>query len=142
MSNIEIDDLLVALDDVDNHSILNMTSEKIKNVKLSALHDLGITNDMVNNMMLTLDNYIYADEIPDLKVGSFIRWIPLKDPNKIYLTRGGYICDVNICEKGVYIVMKNQFNKYFQVSLNNCLIFRKLNNEEKILLAAMNYLNK
>ena len=142
MSNIEIDDLLVALDDVDNHSILNMTSEKIKNVKLSALHDLGITNDMVNNMMLTLDNYIYADEIPDLKVGSFIRWIPLKDPNKIYLTRGGYICDVNICEKGVYIVMKNQFNKYFQVSLNNCVIFRKLNNEEKILLAAMNYLNK
>ena len=142
MSNIEIDDLLVALDDVDNHSILNMTSEKIKNVKLSALRDLGITNDKVNNMMLTLDNYIYADEIPDLKVGSFIRWIPLKDPSKIYLTRGAYICDVNICEKGVYIVMKNQFNKYFQVSLNNCLIFRKLNNEEKILLAAMNYLNK
>ena len=55
MSNIEIDDLLIALDDVDNHSILNMTSEKIKNVKLSALRDLGITNDMVNNMMLTLD---------------------------------------------------------------------------------------
>ena len=142
MSNIEIDDLLIALDDVDNHSILNMTSEKIKNVKLSALHDLGITNDMVNNMMLTLDNYIYADEIPDLKIGSFIRWISIKDPNKIYLTRGGYICDVNICEKGVYIVMKNQFSKYFQVSLNNCLIFRKLNNEEKILLAAMNYLNQ
>ena len=64
MSSIDIDDLLVALDDVDNHSILNMTSEKIKDVKLSALHDLGITNDMVNNMMLTLDNYIYADEIP------------------------------------------------------------------------------
>ena len=142
MSSIDIDDLLVALDDVDNHSILNMTSEKIKNVKLSALHDLGITNDMVNNMMLTLDNYIYADEIPDLKVGSFIRWISIKDPNNIYLTRGGYICDVNICEKGVYIVMKNQFNKYFQASLNNCLIFRKLSNEEKILLAAMNYLNQ
>ena len=142
MSSIDIDDLLVALDDVDNHSILNMTSEKIKDVKLSALHDLGITNDMVNNMMLTLDNYIYADEIPDLKVGSFIRWISIKDPNNIYLTRGGYICDVNICEKGVYIVMKNQFNKYFQASLNNCLIFRKLSNEEKILLAAMNYLNQ
>lgn len=142
MSSIDIDDLLVALDDADNNSILNMTSEKIKNVKLSALHDLGITNDMVNNMMLTLDNYIYADEIPDLKIGSFIRWISIKDPNKIYLTRGGYICDVNICEKGVYIVMKNQFSKYFQVSLNNCLIFRKLNNEEKILLAAMNYLNQ
>ena len=38
--------------------------------------------------------------------------------------------------------MKNQFNKYFQASLNNCLIFRKLSNEEKILLAAMNYLNQ
>ena len=142
MSNIEIDDLLVALDDVDNHSILNLTSEKIKNMKYTVLNDLGITNESINDLMSILENYVYADEIPDIKIGSFIRWIPLKDPNKINLTRGGYVCDLNICEKGVYIVMKNQFNKYFQVSLNNCLIFRKLNNEEKILLAAMNYLNR
>ena len=142
MSNIEIDDLLVALDDESNHSILNLTSEKINNMKQTVLKEIGLPSEQIEYLMTTLKYYMYVDEIPDLRVGAFIRWIPLKDPKYIHLTRGGYICEINICKKGVGIVLKNQFNKYFQVLLNNCLIFRKLNDEEKILLAAMNYLNE
>lgn len=142
MSNIEIDDLLVALDDESNHSILNLTSEKINNMKQTVLKEIGLPSEQIESLMTTLKYYMYVDEIPDLRVGAFIRWIPLKDPKYIHLTRGGYICEINICKKGVGIVLKNQFNKYFQVLLNNCLIFRKLNDEEKILLAAMNYLNE
>ena len=142
MSNIEIDDLLVALDDESNHSILNLTSEKINNMKETVLKEIGLPSEQIESLMTTLKYYMYVDEIPDLRVGAFIRWIPLKDPKYIHLTRGGYICEINICKKGVGIVLKNQFNKYFQVLLNNCLIFRKLNDEEKILLAAMNYLNE
>lgn len=141
MSNIEIDDLLVALDDESNHSILNMTSEKIDNMKKTVLNEIGLPDEKINSLMTTLKYYMYVDEIPDLRVGAFIRWIPLKDPSYVHLTRGGYICEINICAKGVAIVLKNHFNRYFQVLLNNCLIFRKLNDEEKILLAAMNYLN-
>ena len=140
MSNIEIDDLLVALDDESNHSILNLTSEKINNMKLTVLQEIGLPKEKIDDIMNTLKHYMYVDEIPDLRVGAFIRWIPLKVPSYIHITKGGYICEINICQKGVGIVLKNQFNKYFQVMLNNCLIFRKLNNDEKILLAAMNYL--
>ena len=123
MSNIEIDDLLVALDDESNHSILNLTSEKINNMKQTVLKEIGLPSEQIESLMTTLKYYMYVDEIPDLRVGAFIRWIPLKDPKYIHLTRGGYICEINICKKGVGIVLKNQFNKYFQVLLNNCLIF-------------------
>ena len=80
------------------------------------------------------------DEIPDIKVGSFIRWIPLINPDKIILTRGGNICDINITDKGTSIVVKNYFGKCMQVSMDKALIFRKLNDDELILLSAMNYL--
>ena len=64
------------------------------------------------------------DEIPDIKVGSFIRWIPLSNPDKIILTRGGNICDINITDKGTSIVVKNYFGKGMQVSMDKCLYAR------------------
>lgn len=142
MSNIEVDNLLVALDNESNHSILNLTSEKIDSIKTNILRDLGIPETLVEKFKLSLKGYMYVDEIPDLTIGAFIRWIPLKASDNIKLTRGGYICDITICKEGIMILLKNHFNKYFQVLLNSCLVFRKLNNEEKILLAAMNYLHK
>jgi hypothetical protein len=136
----EVDNLLFALDDETNHSILNLTSKKIEEMKHNILSDIGIPDEIKNEFISKLQNYIYMDEIPDIKVGSFIRWIPLSNPDKIILTRGGNICDINITDKGTSIVVKNYFGKGMQVSMDKALIFRKLNDDELILLSAMNYL--
>ena len=95
-------------------------------------------NEIKNEFISKLQNYIYMDEIPDIKVGSFIRWIPLSNPDKIILTRGGNICDINITDKGTSIVVKNYFGKGMQVSMDKALIFRKLNDDEPI--KNLNYL--
>jgi len=136
----EVDNLLYALDDETNHSILNLTSTKITEIKNNILSDIGITYDLKNEFISKLQNYIYIDELPDIKIGGFIRWISLNNPDKIILTRGGNICDINITEKGTSIVVKNYFGNCMQVSLDKALIFRKLNDDELILLSAMNYL--
>ncbi len=136
----EVDNLLYALDDETNHSILKLTSKKIAEIKDNILSDIGITDDLKNEFISKLQNYIYIDEIPDIKIGGFIRWISLNNPDRIILTIGGNICDINISEKGTSIVVKNFFGNYMQVNLDKALIFRKLNDDELILLSAMNYL--
>mgnify|MGYP000906253288 CR=1 FL=1 len=136
----EVDNLLYALDNETNHSILNLTSKKIADIKDNILSEIGIIDDIKKDFMNKLQNYLYIDEIPDIRVGSFIRWIPLINPDKIILTRGGNICDINITDKGTSIVVKNYFGKCMQVSMDKALIFRKLNDDELILLSAMNYL--
>ena len=111
----EVDNLLYALDNETNHSILNLTSKKIADIKENILSEIGIIDDIKKDFMNKLQNYLYIDEIPDIRVGSFIRWIPLINPDKIILTRGGNICDINITDKGTSIVVKNYFGKVQEV---------------------------
>jgi len=86
--------------------------------------------------------YRFVDDIPDIKYGAYIRWISLKDPTNIKLTNGGYVCEIKVLEKGINILYKNNMNKLYHLSMNDNLIFQKLNEEELILLKSLDYLNK
>jgi len=138
----EVTDLLNALENNDNESIIskNLTSHRIEDIKNNVFNDIGIDDETRDDLKKKLQKYIYIDGMNDLIPGSYIRWIPLQNPDNIHLTRGGNICDINICEKGTTVVVKNLRNNYMQICLDNCLIFRKLNNQEMILISAMNYL--
>ena len=89
-----------------------------------------------------LKKYRYCSDLSDLQFGNYIRWISLKDPENIFLTRGAMICDINICAKGTSVVCTNRNKKYMQINMDEALVFRKLTPQEKILLSAMNYLKK
>jgi hypothetical protein len=78
----EVDNLLFALDNETNHSILNLTSSKIEEIKNNIFNDLGISEKLKKEFLDKLKNYIYIDEIPDFKNGSFVRWIPISKPSK------------------------------------------------------------
>ena len=138
----EVTDLLNALENNDNESIIskNLTSHRIEDIKNNVFNDIGIDDETRDDLKKKLQKYIYIDGMNDLIPGIYIRWIPLQNPDNIHLTRGGNICDINICEKGTTVVVKNLRNNYMQICLDNCLIFRKLNNQEMILISAMNYL--
>ena len=129
MSDFDVNNLLNALENNENESILskNLTSEKIDIIKNNVFDDIGIDDETRDDLKKKLQKYIYIDGMNDLIPGSYIRWIPLQNPDNIHLTRGGNICDINICEKGTTVVVKNLRNNYMQLCLDNCLIFRKLN---------------
>ena len=140
MSNADI--LLKALENDNNNFILNHTTEKIEKSKKELFQDLGLDYEEIKELMEKLKDYIYISEIPEIVLGCYMRWVPLKDPENIFLTRGAMICDINRCAKGTSVVCTNRNKKYMQINMDEALVFRKLTPQEKILLSAMNYLKK
>lgn len=138
---IDIDTLLKALDNEDNEGLLDIDLNKIKQTKNDILQKVGFDRETLKKYNKALKNYKYIDEIPDIKFGSYVRWIPLKNPSKIKLTNGGIVCDVKINDD-VSVVCRNGMNRLFEFKMAECLVFQKLSDQELVLLSAMNYLNK
>jgi hypothetical protein len=90
-------------------------------------------------MLIKLENYEVIDELPELKYGSYIRWINIKNIHNNKLTNGGIVCDIIITDNGISIKCKNNLNKMFNLIMSKNLIFQKLNNQEKVLLTAIDF---
>lgn len=136
--------LLKALNDESNESLLNFTTDKLIETNLNILKELGLSKKDTLELLSKLKNYKYVDEMNDLKYGTYLRWIPIDNPEKIYLTKGAIFCEMKITDDGIFIVCKNfGFNtRYFQILMDKNLIFQKLTEQELILLSALDHLSK
>ena len=142
--HMNIEKLTKALEDNSNESLLNFTSDKIIEMNLSILKELMLNKEQTLDLLNKLRQYKYIDEMSDLKYGTYLRWIPIKDSTKITLTRGAIFCEVKITDDGVFIICKNigYSNRHFRIKMDECLIFRKLTDQENILLSALDHLSK
>lgn len=138
----DIDILLKALDNDSNEQIMKRTLKQIKELKTTMLKELELESKVLTEYLTKLTDYHYIDELNDLKYGAYIRWISLNDPENIYLTHGGIICDIKITDKGIALVCKNYANKHFHLKPDELMIFQKLSKQEQVLLAALEYLEK
>ena len=136
--------LLKALDDNTNESLMNFTTLKLREMILKILKELQLPRNETIDLMKKLKDYKYVDEMKDLKYGTYLRWIPIDDPENIHLTKGALFCEMKVKEDGVYITCKNYgFNrKHFQIKLDENLIFQKLTEQELVLLSALDHLSK
>lgn len=134
--------LLSALDDDTNEYFLNYTSEKLREMNWKILCELNLDENTTRQLYQKLDGYKYVDEIHELKYGAYLRWIPLENPHKVYLTRGALFCEVKITNKGTYCVCKNMGSgRSFTLSLDRNLIFQRLTDQERVLLSALDHLS-
>ena len=140
-NELDIDNLLNALNNEDNESIVKLNSKQIMEDKNNILQKLQLHRDSIKMLHKKLKNYRYIDELPDLHYGSYIRWIPLKNPERIYLTNGGIVCDMKVEEDGMHIICKNNMNRMFQLNMEENLLFQKFTNQEEILLKVVDYLS-
>ena len=140
----DVNKLLQALDDESNESLMNFTSDKIKEMNLNILKELHLSKKDTLDLLTKLNDYKYVDEMNELKYGSYIRWIPIEDPDNVHLTQGALFCEMKITDNGVFCVCKNYGYKtrHFQISMDKNLIFQKLTNQELILLSALDHLSK
>jgi hypothetical protein len=85
-----------------------------------------------------------VDEMSDLKYGTYIRWIPVENPEEIDLKKGAIFCEMKITDDGVFLVCKNfgYNSRCFRISMDKNLIFQKLTDQELILLSALDHLAK
>jgi hypothetical protein len=140
----DVNKLLKALDDESNEQLLNFTSKKIKEMNIKVINELQLERKEALKIMKKLKEYRYVDELNDLKYGTYIRWVPLHNPDNIHITKGALFCEYKIKEDGIYLICKNfgYSNKHFQVKLDENLVFQKLTDQEQVLLSALDQLSK
>lgn len=140
----DVQKLLKALDDESNETLLNFTTDKIREMNLNILKELHLPKKETIDIYNKLKDYKYVDEMNELKYGTYLRWIPIEDPNNIHLTKGAIFCEMKITDDGVFCVCKNfgYSARHFQISMDKNLIFQKLTDQEQVLLAALDHLAK
>ena len=142
MNDLNNDYLLKSLDNENNIGIENLTTRKIKAIKNDHLQQLQLSRDKIKELHLKLKEYRFVDDLTDIQYGRYIRWISLKNPEKICLTNGGVIIDIRIQADGIHLLCRNFKNTRFQIKTDECFIFQKLTDQEKTILAALDYLDK
>ena len=140
----DVGKLLKALDDDSNETLLNFTTDKIKEMNLNIIKELQLPRKDTLDIMNKLREYKYVDEMNELKYGAYIRWIPIEDPTNIILTKGALFCEMKITDDGVFCVCKNYgyTQRHFQLSMDKNLIFQRLTDQELVLLSALDHLSK
>lgn len=141
-NNDEIDYLLNALDNDNNNTIINLTNSKIKQEKNDILQKLQLNRETLKSFHKKLKEYRYCENLEDIQFGAYIRWISLKNPDNIKLTNGGIICDIKSHNDHAIFLLKNNRNRFFQIKFDECLIFQKITNQEQIILAILDYIDK
>jgi hypothetical protein len=136
--------LLKALDDNSNEALFNFTTDKLREMTLNILKELHLPRKDTLELLRKLKDYKYVDEMNDLKYGAYVRWIPIEDPDNIYLTQGAIFCEMKITDEGVFCVCKNYGfkSRHFQIAMDKNLIFQKLTDQELVLLSALDHLSK
>tara|TARA_Y100000389_G_scaffold134474_1_gene131949 strand:+ start:1126 stop:1545 length:420 start_codon:yes stop_codon:yes gene_type:complete len=137
-----LDLLQEALQNNNNLSIINTNIQDIKGQKNNILQQLGIKKTDLKIFHSKLKDYRYIDDIKDLNYGNNIRWISLKNIDNVKITNGAVLCDIKITDKGLSICLKTYNSNYLTIYLNENLIFQKISDQERILLKAIDYLNK
>jgi hypothetical protein len=136
----DVNQLIKALDNDKNESLLEFNTKKIRELNHKVLNELQLDAETLANYMDKLSKYKYVDGMNEIKYGSFIRWIPITDPDHLPLKQGGVVCDIKITDSGVVLICKGFSKSHFQIKLDENLIFQKLNYQELVLLNALDNL--
>jgi hypothetical protein len=140
----DVNKLLQALEDESNENLLSFTTEKLIEMNFKIIKELHLTREESLQIMKMLKGYKYVDEMDGLKKGTYIRWIPIKDPTHIEMKKGAIYCETKIGDDGVYLVCKGMgfYGKHFRIKMDECLIFQKLTDQEMVLISALDHLAK
>jgi hypothetical protein len=125
-----------SLNNANNKNISKLTYDAINKEKELILNELALSKKSKNELLKKLKDYQYIDEYPQLIEGRYIRWINIKNPDDIKLTNGGILCEIKINDS-ISLIMKNKNNVFFQIKLDESLVFQRLTNQEKIILYAI-----
>jgi hypothetical protein len=75
--------------------------------KITIIQELKLPGDVSIDMLYQLVDYKYLEFADDVKVGMFLKWIPLKKPDEIRLKHGAVVCKIRETEDDeVYIVCR------------------------------------
>ena len=142
MSDLDVCELLNALENESNTSIMNLSTNKIKDMKNNMLQKLQLDRNTLKIFHKKLKDYRYCNDLRDMQYGYYIRWISLKSPDNVKLTTGGIIIDIDIINSCIQLKVKNNLNRIYQIKFDEAMIFQKISLQEKVILGVLDYLEK
>jgi len=134
LSSLELNYLSKAINNNNNNSISEIEFENLNDEKLDIIEKLDISQNKKNKLIKSLSNYRYVEDLQEIVEGRYLRWFIQKD-GEIKLSNGGLLIDIKIDEV-IYLTLKNNMNKIFQIKLDDHVVFQKLTDQEKIILFA------
>lgn len=139
MSNLDIEKLEEILNKEIHNNLVDTTKSKISKEKNDILQRLNLNRDTLKSLNSKLKEYRYIDNLTDLKPGYYLRWLNINDN---ILKKGGWFLDVKLLENGCHVICKTFNNKLIQISLEENILFQKISGDEKLILKAIELLNK
>jgi hypothetical protein len=161
---IKTDELLNAYNKDTNSYLDNKTSKEIEesveksldlltcikgnaSAKGTSFPTVGIFDSFKKNkkeLLQTLVGYRYVDQLDELHMGKFTRWIqkyPL-DPetNTAKVERGGFLSNIDFNDNGVTLTIRMWNKKVYKLAFDNCLIYQKLSVGEELILMTSDYI--
>jgi hypothetical protein len=117
-----------------------LTTGELKSIKNDILQKMLFEKNELKNYHKLLTNYRYVDEIDELLYGSYIRWFNLKKIKSLKLLNGGFIVDIKTNNKDIIILCKNSQNRFFNLKMNECIIFQKNTKQEELLIKILDHI--
>jgi hypothetical protein len=143
MNEEDIEKILKTVDKSSSERLLNLNNSKIKQYKNDLFQRLNFKPILIKELHKKLKDYRFVDDLKDIEFGRYIRWINLNNYENIKLTNGGIICQLKTNDNsGTLIVCRNKLNRLFTLKMEECLIFQKLRDDEKLLLKALDFISK
>ena len=134
LSTQELNFLSKAIDNNNNDGISKLEYQNVDDEKKDIIDKLEISKTKKINLIKSLKDYRYVEDLQEIVEGRYLRWLIEKD-NDIKLSNGGILIEVKI-EDEIYLLLKNNRNLIFQIKLQDNVIFQKLTDQEKIILFA------
>ena len=118
-----------------------LTTGELKSIKNDILQKMLFEKDELKHYHKLLTNYRYVDEIDELRYGSYIRWFNLNKIKSLKLLNGGFIVDIKTNNKDIIILCKNAQNKFFNIKMNESIIFQKNTKQEVLLIKILDHVH-
>lgn len=135
--------LVSVISNPNNNVVASMNLSSIEETKKNIITDAGFSKTTSAELLKSLREYRYVDELNELREGCYTRWICLNKMNtskygnlQPKLTIGGILCEIKPNDVGVSLICKNK-KRMFQFNMETSLVFQKLTHQEKILLYAI-----
>ena len=127
-SSINIDKLLEINRE---HCFEGKTVESIMKEIITILETQIIDVNKISEMGKKLMGYQYIDQICDIRLGKFVRWVNRKKPT---LHRGGIVTSIQIEDSGIKLLCQNVKMGFSRLKWEDCIIFQQLSLEEQMIL--------
>ncbi len=139
MEEIDLDDIIA---DIEKYNLTGLNTKKVREIKNQVLKKLVMNQEELKHYNQLLKEYRYIDELDEFRPGSYIRWFNLKKVESFKLMRGGFIVDLKPTKDDILILCKNGNNRFFNIKINESIIFQKNTSQEQILIKILDHMKE